>query len=232
MPQDPLVSVIIPAYNAEPYLEEAISSVLGQDYRPIEIIVVDDGSTDDTAGVARGFGSSVRYEFQPNSGAGAARNKGVDLARGEFLSFIDADDLWGEGKLSAQMKVIREKPEADIVFGHVQQFYSPDMDEGQRRAISIPEETMQGFHAGTMLIRRDDFLRVGHFESDLKMGEFIDWYARAKECGLKSVMMDCVLMKRRIHSNNMGTRERSHQSDYLRVLRASLQRRKNQADGG
>ena len=230
MSQDPLVSVIIPAYNAEPYLEETISSVLAQEYRPIEIIVVDDGSTDGTAGIVKRFGPSVRYEFQPNSGAGAARNRGVDLAKGEFLSFIDADDLWVEGKLASQMKKMGEDREADIVFGYVQQFYSPDMDEGQRRAISIPEETMKGYHAGTMLIRRDDFMRVGYFGSDLQMGEFIDWYARAKEGGLKSVMMDSVLMKRRIHSNNMGIRERSHQSDYLRVLRASLQRRKNQED--
>jgi len=88
-----LISVIIPVYNGERYLAEAIESALGQHYRPIEIILVDDGSTDRSAEVAKQVSQSIRYLYQAHGGAGAARNAGVDLAPGEFLAFLDPDDL-------------------------------------------------------------------------------------------------------------------------------------------
>lgn len=95
-----LISIIIPVYNREHYLAEAIESVLAQTYRPIEIIVVDDGSTDGTADVARRFSETVRYFYQTNSGCGASRNTGIKKGVGSFLSFLDSDDLWVEEKLS------------------------------------------------------------------------------------------------------------------------------------
>src|ERR1700758_706720 len=102
MNEKSLISVIIPVYNAEKYLAEAIESVLAQTYRPIEVIVVDDGSTDSSADIAKRF-ASVRYCFQSHSGLGATRNRGIDLSQGKFLAFLDADDLWVEDKLTHQM---------------------------------------------------------------------------------------------------------------------------------
>ena len=110
---DNLVSVIIPVYNGELYLDEAIESALGQPYRPIEVIVVDDGSTDGSAEVAKQFDSPMRYCFQPNAGLGAARNKGISLAQGSFFAFLDADDLWLENKLTRQMALFDKNPELD-----------------------------------------------------------------------------------------------------------------------
>ncbi len=119
------VSVIIPAYNAERYLAEALASVFGQSRVPEEIIVVDDGSTDRTEEVVRKHGEAIRFLKQPHRGPGAARNLGVESARGEFIAFLDADDLWLPEKLSAQLDLFRTRPNIDMAFGRVRQFISP-----------------------------------------------------------------------------------------------------------
>jgi len=231
MGKSSLVSVIIPAYNRERYLAETIESVFAQAYRPIEIIVVDDGSTDGTADVAGHFSEVIRYFFQPNSGCGAALNTGVEKAEGDYLSFLGSDDLWTEKKLTLQMKVFISVPETDMVFGHVRHFYSPDLGQRERERFLCPTEKMPGYHAGTMLIRRESFLCVGLFNALYQTGEFLDWYSRAKEKRLREVMLPDVVMKRRIHSSNLGilkknTQTEDTQADYIRVLKAALDRRR------
>lgn len=220
-----LASVIIPVYNCEKYLAEAIESVLTQTYRPIEVIVVDDGSTDGSADIARGF-ASVRYCFQSHSGIGDARNHGIDLSQGNYLSFLDADDVWIGDKLTRQMAIFDGDPRLDIVFGHVEQFHSPELGDDEKRNIRPSAEVMPGYVAGGMLIKREVFLRVGPFETSWRVGEFIDWYLRAMEQGLKSFMMPEVVLKRRIHTTNMVIRERKSQTDYVHILKASIDRRR------
>jgi glycosyltransferase involved in cell wall biosynthesis len=220
----PEVSVVIPVYNGEQYLREAIESVLGQDYRPIQLIVVDDGSTDRSADIARSFGSDVHYRFQPNRGIGAARNTGTELARGSFLAFLDADDVWMPGKLTRQMAAFAADPALDMVFGLVRQFSSRDRQEPGTE--QPPENLFQGYLAGAMLIKHDSFLRAGLFDTKWVLGEFIDWYLRVIEQGLKSVVLQDVVLARRIHDDNVGVRERHHRHDYLRVVRAALERRR------
>lgn len=114
--ENKIVSVIIPAYNRELYPAETIESVLAQTYRPIEIIVVDDGSTDGTAEVAKSFSGTVRCFYKSNSGSSAARNKGIKKALGSFFSFLDSYDLWVEEKLSRQMAVLDSDEDQDMVF--------------------------------------------------------------------------------------------------------------------
>src|SRR5687768_9695612 len=123
----PLVSVIVPVHQGERYLGEAVESVLAQTYAPIELIVVDDGSTDRSADIARGFGPVVRYVYQVNAGQSAARNHGVRLARGPLLAFLDDDDSWSPGKLALQVAALASDPCLEAVFGHVRQFVSPDL---------------------------------------------------------------------------------------------------------
>ncbi|MDH4232122.1 MAG: glycosyltransferase family 2 protein [Nitrospirota bacterium] len=228
----PLVSVIIPVYNGEKYLAEAVESVLAQIYRPLEIIVIDDGSSDRSADVVRGFSETVRYYYQPNSGSGAARNAGVQKARGGFLAFLDADDLWVREKLSLQVPALEADPGMDMVFGHVSQFFSPDLEQTMRKKVACPDGKLPGYHVGTLLIRRETFLSAGLFNPGLQCGEFLDWSFRAKEKGLKELLLPDVLMKRRIHSSNMGivkrnTRTDNAHADYVRILKASLDRRRN-----
>ena len=228
---NPLVSVIIPVYNGERYLAEAIESVLAQTYRPLEIIVVDDGSTDGSAEVAKRFGSPVRYCFQPNSGAGAARNQGADLARGSFLAFLDADDIWLADKLALQIAAFDADPKMDMVFGHVRQFHSPELlDERARKNTRYAAEIMQGYAPGTLLIKRDAFFRAGPFATNWRVGEFVDWYLKAIEQGLKSLLLPEIVMERRIHTDNMGIREHKHYTDYVRILKASLDRRRKKGN--
>jgi glycosyltransferase involved in cell wall biosynthesis len=221
----PLVSVIIPVYNCDHYLTEAIESVLAQTYRPIEIIVVDDGSIDSSASVAKRF-TSVRYYFQSNSGAGAARNHGADLAQGSFFAFLDADDLWVEDKLTRQMTVFDSNPEVDVVFGHIKQFHSLELEETVKNKIHCPTELMPGYHPGTMLIKRDAFLCVGSFEINWQVREFISWYLCATDLGVRTVMLPELVMWRRLHKTNLGVRQRQAVTDYVRILKASLDRRR------
>lgn len=137
MESKPQISVIIPVYNRERYLAETIESVLAQTYRPIEIIVVDDGSTDKTADVARRLSENIRYFYQSNSGCSAARNKGIEIALGSFISFLDSDDLWVEEKLSRQMTVFDSDSDLDMVFGQVSNFYSSNLEQHKRESNQI-----------------------------------------------------------------------------------------------
>jgi glycosyltransferase involved in cell wall biosynthesis len=223
-----LVSAIIPVHNGERYLAEAINSVLTQSYASLEIIVVDDGSTDGSADVVRRFKGQVQYWPQRHSGAAQARNRGVELAVGDFLGFLDADDLWIENKVESQVAALNQDPELDMVFGYVKQFISPEVEGVVRQRIYCPENPMPGYYIGAMLIRRDGFRRVGPFAAEWKIGDFIDWYTRAKEKQLKSSILPQVVSMRRIHTSNLTLLERkkSHM-EYLRILKGSLDRRRH-----
>jgi len=226
MATGPLVSVIITVYNCEKYLAEAIESVLAQAYQPIEIIVIDDGSTDGSDQVVKRLLPSVHYFYQSNAGLGAARNRGVGFAKGDYFAFLDSDDTWVENKLIRQMAVFRSNPDADLVFGQVQQFISPELDEHEKSKLRCPAENMPGYVAGTMVIKRESFVRAGPFETHWHIGEFLDWYMRAQETGLISVMVPEVVLKRRLHTDNISIRNRDSRTDYVRILKASLDRRR------
>ena len=112
----PVISVVIPVYNGERYLADAIQSVLDQTYRNFEVIVVDDGSTDGSADVAQRFGEAIRYVHQANGGVCKARNAGIAAARGAYIAFLDQDDLWLHDKLAAQVAYLDSHPEAGAVY--------------------------------------------------------------------------------------------------------------------
>lgn len=226
--QEYLVSVVIAVYNGGAYLADAIESVMGQTYRNIEIIVIDDGSTDRTRDVALRFAPLVRYHYQPNSGIAAAWNQGIKLASGDFFAFLDADDLWTDNKIRQQMNVIGENAKLDIVFGLVKQFYSAELTEEERQKIRCPSDMVPGVSAITMLIRRESFFKVGRFDTQWRKGIFSDWYLRAGECGLVSYMLPQLVARRRLHQTNHGIVNRDKSIDYVRMLRASLSRRRSQ----
>jgi glycosyltransferase involved in cell wall biosynthesis len=213
----PLVSVIVPAYNAERFVGHAIRSILAQDYSPIEILVVDDGSTDHTAAAVQEFGPRVRFLRQANAGAGAARNRGIEHATGRYIAFLDADDLWEPGKLSRQMELLEADPSCSFLFGQVQQYRDGAGNVGDPAGGCLP---------GTMLARREAVDAIGPLRTDLKVGEFVDWIARARDAGFETRVEPNVWLRRRIHGDNLVTREHSSQSDYLRVIKAAMDRRR------
>lgn len=220
------VSVIIPCYNAAAYIGEAINSVFEQQPPVYEVIVVDDGSTDASALAVAEFGEQVRYELQTNRGASTARNRGVELASGDFVAFLDADDVWTAGSLGQRLKTLRKDQGIDCVFGMVEQFISPDVDEETRASIYCPPEAQHGRLAGCMVIKREAYDRVGPFDEDLRLGETMDWIARAEASEISMVTLDEVVLRRRIHGSNTVLTDARLHSDYLRALRASIARRR------
>jgi glycosyltransferase involved in cell wall biosynthesis len=217
---------MIGVYNGAPYLGEAIESVRAQDYEPTQLIVVDDGSTDGSAEVARGF-PEVHVVRQENGGNGAARNRAVEEAEGELYAFLDADDRFAPGKLTLQKAALDADPQLDMVFGHVREFLSPELDE-QTRAILRPPaaEPMPWTAPNLMLIRRESFHRVGPFATDVRVGVTVDWFARASEAGLRHLILPEVVLERRIHTQNNGLRERESRGQYLEVIRRAMERRR------
>lgn len=221
----PLISVIIPAYNAERYLSAAIESVLAQTYCPVEILVIDDGSEDRSAAVVQ-RNVDVIYHRQAHAGLSTALNNGIAIAQGSLFAFLDADDLWVPGKLVRQMARLRSNPQLSMVFGHVQEFYSPEFSESERPRVLGRAEIMPGYVKGTLLIWREAFLRVGLFDTQWRLGEFIDWYSRALEKRLEIDMLPDVVLKRRLHAGNASEHKIGSRIDYVRILKTALDRRR------
>lgn len=221
-------SVIIPAFNAARFLREAIDSVLAQSRPPHEIIVVDDGSTDATETVARRV-PAVRYIAQAHGGIAAARNRGVSAATGNWIAFLDADDRWTPGKLEIQRAALEADPELDMLLGHCAQIRQREW--AARVEPPVPAEGgVPGYVPGTCLIRRAAFERVGLFEPSLRAGEFIDWLLRARARGLRIRMLPDIVLWRRLHDANHGVMERAAYSDYARVLKNELDRRRGRRE--
>lgn len=192
------LSVVIPAFQAEQFLAEAITSVLDQCWPDLQLIVVDDGSTDGTAGVARSFGASVQLICQPNRGPGHARNTGLAVATGELLGFCDADDRWTPGRIESQVAML-ERTGADGVFGMVRQFVSPEVDP---TSIRLPASAMAVRLASAMLVTRAGFDRVGPFP-DVRAPD-VAWAVAAAASDARLVQLDEIVLERRIHGANMG----------------------------
>lgn len=226
----PLISVIIPVYNGERYLAEAIESVLAQTYRPIEIVVVDDGSTDSSADVAERFSPPVRYCFQPNSGPAAARNTGLKMARGDIIGFLDQDDIWPAGKLALQVARLIENPSLEIVLGRTQIMLLSGATDGKQefKEFATPWISML---LSSALFRKSVFDKVGLFDETMRhYADDLDWFLRAREYSASMVVLEQITLLYRIHGRNT-TRDKTVRSYGLaEVLKKSLGRRR-QSDG-
>ena len=123
--------------------------------------MVDDGSTDETKAVVESFGDGARYVVQPHLGAAAARNLGVRHSRGRFLTFLDADDRWVEDKTRRQLAFLLEHPDVHLLFGHAEEFHSPELSDRERARTALRPGRVPGYLVGTMMLRRETFLSVG-----------------------------------------------------------------------
>jgi glycosyltransferase involved in cell wall biosynthesis len=219
------LSVIIPVFNAERFLHQAIDSVLTQTLPADQVIVVNDGSTDGSEDVIRSYGDQVRYLHQENMGSGLARNRGLEQARGEFISFLDADDIYLPTKLEAQHSLLAQDESVDIVVCKTRDFSWPET-EPAKEFMSDASEFRYG-QAQTWMVRREIFERVGGFNSRDQVGiaEGSDWIMRAKEVMTPMIELDKCLVLRRLHDANI-TRERdSHLRSIAMLLKQRVQHR-------
>lgn len=219
-----LVSVVIPAYNAERFLADAIRSVQAQDHEPVEIIVVDDGSTDGTGEVARSLG--VRCVRQANSGHAAARNSGVALAQGELVAFLDADDTWEPRKLSRQVACLAAHPELGYVVCRTRRTLLPGASRPPGAPADWFQKSQPGIVPSAALIRRSVLDRVGLFDTSYPHGCDTDWCLRAAEAGVEWHVLPNVDVRYRMHGRNQSYDVPGLKRDLFSALRASLDRRR------
>ncbi len=223
-----LISCVVPVFNGERYLREALESILAQTYRPLEIIVADDGSTDGTPAIVASFGDQVRYARRSNAGPAAARNLGLGAAQGQFVAFLDADDLWHPEKCARQMARFCARPELDLCVSHLQNFWVPELREEEARfrdhRLSRP---LPGYLTVTLLARRSMFERVGPFDATFRHVHDSEWFLRADEQGAVTELLPDVLAYRRLHLTNRTRRlGPASRDEYLGLVKAYLDRRR------
>jgi len=224
----PLVSVIVPVHNGERTLQQALESVFAQTYKRVEIIIVDDGSTDGTARLVAGLADRVSYFFLPHSGAAAARNLGIRESKGEFIAFIDADDLWVDGKLAAQMRCFEAFPQVEIVQGLVKRIRLDESAHSGERGVG--ESPIVFSNLGAMVVRRSVFERIGYLDEALRYNEDTDFWLRALEAGMVVLVQRKLALLYRLHGRSLTAGADAQTLGIAGVIRRSMLRRR-QASG-
>lgn len=228
-----MVSVIVPTYNAEAYLAETMASVLEQNWEPLELLIVDDGSSDGTVAVAKGFGDRARVIECSHRGLAATRNSGVAAARGEFLLHLDADDLLTPQSIFTRMQHFSADPTFDMVVGKLICFLSPELSEEERTRYAPPPEPQQGHLPGAAIIRAAAFDKHGPIDERFAVNADLDWSVRARDEGARIHLVEDVVVKRRIHGKNLTlVSKQDLDATRLQIVRASIARRRKGAQGG
>ena len=223
---EPLVTAAIPVRDGEAYLAEAIESVLTQSQPCDQVIVVDNGSTDRSAEIAAGFGSPVEVVTESRPGIGAARNAALRAARGDYLAFLDADDVWEAEKTTLQLAAFEAEPQLQLVFGHVRQFVSPDLPDEDAEVLRVPADPQPGQHIGAMLARREAIEAIGQWPDDVRVSDGLTFFLRARELGLAQTMLAETVMLRRVHGGNHSLSNRDQRREFALHLKRSLDRRR------
>ena len=225
--RDESVSVVIPARDAARFIGEALRSVVDQDPAPDEVIVADNGSTDATAEIARGYGRRVRVLRLPRAGGPpTSRNAGIRAARGTLIGFLDADDVWAPGKLHAQIAALRTNSALGYVLGRQRLLLQAGTTEPRwARAGGMTAEHV-GHFTGALLIRREVLDRVGPFREQAVHAETADWFLRAQELGVRGEVVPQLVVYKRVHEGNLSGDQAIARHGVLRAIKDSLDRRR------
>jgi glycosyltransferase involved in cell wall biosynthesis len=226
----PDISVIVPVFNGQRFLRGAIENVLGQGRTDLEILVVDDGSTDSSPAIAQDFGSKVRVLQQANAGPSAARNAGLAQARGRIIGFLDVDDRWPEGHLARMLPEFDIEPLPQVVMGYVKWRFlarNPE-DEKFYQHCRTP---FAGPYLGSALFRREVFANLGAFDASLIFSEDVDLFNRIKEENMPIRFVKELALIYQRHEHNMTRGKMLHELNTALVMKRSLDRRRARGKG-
>jgi len=228
MAATPYLSVIIPVFNGEKYLAEAIGSIVDLGQEEMEITIVDDGSSDGTAQIAARFRDRVAYVAQANRGPAAARNHGLSLAHGEIIGFLDADDLWTENIITQALASLRARPDVDIVQGRIQEI-KPRPTDASGCVFECFSKPYPFINIGSALYRKAVFGKVGGFDETMRFCEDYDWFLRAFDAHISKVRIDDVTLLYRAHSGGMTYGKSVHEIGMAKAHKKAIQRRRRGA---
>lgn len=226
----PLVSVVVSVYNGEKFLRPALESLFAQDYSPFEVIFIDDGSQDGSGEVARQF-PKLQYVYQENQGLAAARNAGLNLARGEYLAYLDADDTIPTHKLSRQVSYLEEHPEVGCVLGRQEIILEAGFEPPDWLTRDSIYGDLDGIPFVSSMIRTAALRKVGGFDTTYRFAEDRDLFVRLREHSVRIDVIPEVLLYRRFHGENMNFRMRPQKHPLLRSLRAKIERERSTKTG-
>lgn len=232
MPEQYQLSIVIPVRNGENFLQEALDNITAQGINHMaELLLVNDGSTDGTQEICEAFQQKnllpTTILNTPGLGPAAARNQGIQCAKGLYMTFMDHDDLWVESKAIRQIKLLNEHPEHMMIVGKVQ-FFSADPSRLDYFHFRHTDNALHHVHLGAITCRKELFTQVGLLDEDLPYSEDHDFFLRCREQGITIFYDDQISYRVRLHDTNM-TKDKSLQDMHvLKVIRASLKRRQYQ----
>lgn len=227
---EPRVSGAIPVRNGEAHLAGAIESMLAQTHPPTEIIVVDNGSTDSSRAVAERYAPQARIVEEPTPGIASARNAALAAVSGDYLGFLDCDDSWTPRKTELQLEALAADPDLDIVFGHVEQVLSDDLDPGLAARLKVGEGSQPALHIGAMLAPHDIWRRVGPWQSEFRVADMLDWLLRARRLGMRERMLSEPVLRRRIHGANQSLGNHAERGEWARLLKGAIDERRRERE--
>jgi len=214
------ISVVMPVFNGEPFIAEAIESVLAQSRPASELIVVDDGSTDGSAAEVERFGE-VKLIRTENRGPAAARNTGVAESSGDLITFLDADDLMKPDRLERQAAALEGDPSAGFALGRGDVVMEPGVEPP-----AWLEEEKRAYMQMSLFTTKDAFERVGPFDEELRLGDDTDWLFRAFEAGLRPALVPEPVIVRRYHGRNISSDPRAMREAQFKLLRRRVARKR------
>lgn len=197
----PTVSVIIPVYNGEAFLDQCIESIINQSMTPHQILIIDDGSTDGSKEIAQGY-SNIEYVHQKNLGVASARNLGLSMATGEFVAFIDQDDFWNKEALAQRLSYVEAHNDARVVLGKQYWFLDGLKEKPSWVKSEQMDHDLNGFLMGCALLKKDLFDEFGIFDTSFRFCSDFDWFFRLKDGGVAFHQIEQTILNKRIHAKN------------------------------
>ncbi len=227
----PLVTVIIPVYNDEEYLAEAIQSAIGQTYKPLEIIVINDGSTDESEKIAKKYLNHIKYIYKKNSGISNTWNTGIKLSQGSLISFLDSDDIWLPHKLERQVSMMIQNPFIQYSVTKILHF----LEQGTLKPKSFRNELLDneviGYLMSTTVVKKEIFNKYGMFDEELKnIAGDTEFFSRLRDNNVNLGIVDETLVRKRIHNSNISSVSREFNKNLLSAVRKSIKRKQKRSE--